>query len=327
MAALKYKTFAIGTVGSPYTAGDGTLVLSAGHGSRFPTTGDFWIRIANANHTIRKVTAHVDDTLTLAAGAQDGSIDLDAAQGTNVYWVMGEAALDQLRADLCQTGADADKAAAKAGSLYLPNDGLYLRRDTGAAFASWGPIFPMVEPVLADFAWVNQGGATAVTTQGGICLTASAGASANLRILKRAAPVSAYTIEAAFLPRAVGANYKRVGIGFRHSSSGKLALWYFVYNSAWQLNHNTFDDAQLAGGASQFNVVLPCHGLTWLAIGDDLSTTRSYKFSADGKNWETLYTCNRTDSFTADEVLFVAGTDFDPTYQAAMTLVHWKQIA
>ena len=62
----------------------------------------------------------------------------------------------------------AEPAAAADGKLFLPSDGAWIERDTGAAWAPWGPLYPMTKPVNGDFVWINQGASTVNQTYGGI---------------------------------------------------------------------------------------------------------------------------------------------------------------
>ncbi len=52
------------TLGSSYTAGSGTMTLTAGNGAYLPSSGDFWLSYNNGSGTIRifKVTARSTDT-------------------------------------------------------------------------------------------------------------------------------------------------------------------------------------------------------------------------------------------------------------------------
>lgn len=97
--ALQYiggPNFQAGTLASGYTAGGASLVLTSGHGARFPSSGDFWVRV---DDEVLQVTARSTDTLTVT-GAQDGTIAANHSASADVYWVLGVEGLDQLRADI-----------------------------------------------------------------------------------------------------------------------------------------------------------------------------------------------------------------------------------
>jgi len=215
------------------------------------------------------------------------------------------------------------QAAASAGRLFLPSDGFYVERDTGAAWAPWGPIFPMTPPVSGDFAWINQGGASIDTTYGGIHLYGPADAAINLRIRKKAAPATPYTISCAFLPHLHGVNNNSCGLLWRESASGKVGTLEFLWAGSFQLhirkwtNETTYSASYLAlGGLSFINLV-------WLQISDD-GVNRICRWSNDGQHWYVLHTVARADFLTADEVGFMVHAQ-NATWPAAMTLLSWKQ--
>jgi hypothetical protein len=181
--------------------------------------------------------------------------------------------------------------------------------------------------VDGDFSWDNQGSATAVTTYGGIVLTAPA-STANIRIRKKAAPATPYTITAAVLVLAHDTANWEAGLCFRQSSDGKLVVFGPTFQSsnmylavqkwtsptAWSANYATPGIAR----------VLPLGGVIWLRIEDD-GTDRKCWASANGKTWgDALHTVGRTDFLTADEVGFFADTQ-TASKGVELTLLHWSQ--
>lgn len=215
------------------------------------------------------------------------------------------------------------------GDLFFPSDGFYVERDTGAAWVPWGPLFPMTAPVDGDYAWINQGGASVSTTKGGIFLNGPATAGNNLRIRKKAAPSTPYTITAAFFtlsdPRAT-ANVGRAGLVFRQSSDGKLHGFFLYFNGVpIELFSSKFTDATtFSAHYPGFGVALQQRGgLYWLRIADD-GTNRKGSISSDGQNWVEVHSVSRTDHLTADEVGFFVNAN-DATYGVGMTLLSWKQ--
>lgn len=224
------------------------------------------------------------------------------------------------------TGTDASKPTTPAGDLYLPNNGFQIYRPNGSSAIPWGPIFPFTAPVDGDFAWINQGGASVTTTNGGIYLAGPAGAGNNLRIRKKAAPSAPYKIEAAFLPNSYPIDNTCMGLLFRNSGAGTIAMirlvhvatdgGFVIYISKWT-NATTFS-ANYAGPFRWHNP-----GIIYFRIQDD-NTNRISEVSGDGQNWITLHSVGRTDFLTADEVGFGVES-FNATGPANMTLLHWKQ--
>lgn len=105
MASLKYiadSSLQTVTLGASYTAGSGSMTLTAGHGARLPSSGDFWMVYNDGAGTIRifKVTARSTDTLTVTADATEGSGDGNISSGETLRWGLTVAALTQLRSDI-----------------------------------------------------------------------------------------------------------------------------------------------------------------------------------------------------------------------------------
>lgn len=215
-------------------------------------------------------------------------------------------------------------AAGNPGDLFLPADGMTVERDTGSAWVPWGPVFPLTAPVDGDFAWVNQGGASVDTTRGGIYLLAPAGAGVNLRIRKKSAPATPYTITAAFLAEGLMLNNPWFGLLFRQSSDGKIAGFGIQRNTS---NTDNLYSVKYAD-ATTFSALYTGVGyktscLYFFRIADD-GTNRICSFSCDGQHWQTFHTIGRTDFLTADEVGFWVNAE-QGTWPVGVTLLSWKQ--
>ncbi len=215
--------------------------------------------------------------------------------------------------------------AAKNGRLKFPSDSFYILRDTGSILAPWGPIFPMTEPVDGDFAWVNQGGASVVTTNGGIHLNAPASGSNSLRIRTKSAPSTPYTITMAFIPKIYQESAHMCGLVFRQSSDGKCVIF--------GLNFNTTDKWRFLGekwnSPTSFNSAYttpenPLLTNTWFfRIADD-GSNRIMSFSYDGQNFMTMHTVGRTDFLTADQVGFFADSA-NASHDCGITILSWVE--
>ena len=325
MATWKYNSLAVSTLASGISSGATSLSVQSGDGAKYPTAGDFWlhIHVAGSYGEIAKGTARTSDSITISRG-QEGTTAVAHNGGELVELIVSAASLDQLRQDIHQTGADASKSAEKAGNIYLPNNGYQLYRDTGSVFAPWGPLFPFVPPVDSEFAWVNQGGASVTTTNGGIHLHAPAGSGNNMRIRKKAAPATPYTITAGFLPMVGPANYSGCGLCFRQSSDNKLHILNWQCNNTLRFiiskmtSHTAFDAvyAECATGNLGANPM-------WMRIADN-GTDRKCFISANGRNWIEIHTVLRENYLIADEVGFFAESN-NSGYDAGMTLLHWEQ--
>ncbi len=221
-------------------------------------------------------------------------------------------------------------AADAVGDLWLPTNAPYILR-RNAADTDWvpyGPLYPMTLPVDGDFAWINQGGATVDATKGFIYLFMAAGSTGqNLRIRKKSAPATPYTITAAFQCTSVtagGASEVHLGIGFRQSSDGKLhTLTVDPFSTATRLWSTKWTSATVF--SAQYTTLLltePLGQLLWYRIADN-GTNRICSISRDGQNFMTFHSIGRTDFLTADEVFFyVSGSN--AAAGIAMSLYSWK---
>lgn len=326
MSTLKYiadGNLMTVTLASNYTAGDGHMHLTAGHGARLPSAGDFWIRASIGTLRVWKVTARSGDDITVTP-AQDGTSDGNLTAGAELKWVLGVAAFDQFRGDICQTGADAAKSPEKAGRLYLPSDGVYLRRDTGAAMAPWGPLFPFTEPIAAEFAWVNQGTASIDTTYGGLYFKGPAGTGVqNLIVLKKAV-TAPYTVVAAFLPIVFNVTAMGVGLVFRQSSDGKLVEFRCAGDHNWGLNKWTNATNYSASYISVQGSAIGRAPCVWMRIQDD-GANRICSLSVDGVHWYTYHTVSNTDFLTADEV-GMSLYNYNATWGPEALFLHWLNV-
>jgi len=218
-------------------------------------------------------------------------------------------------------------AASNDGNLFLPSDGFVVERDTGSVYAPWGPLFPLTAPVDGDFAWINQGGATVVTTNGGIHLNAPLGAADNVRLRKKAAPSVPYTVTALIVPKLRYGQYFSVGLAWRQSSDGKIIL-FGIGDLNGGSHPGAFEVAKMNSATSwnssyvqgQFIAVPP---FVFLRLADD-NTNRICSYSYDGQNFIEWHSVGRTDFMTADEVGFYAYLN-NGTYPAGLTLLSWKQ--
>ncbi len=194
-------------------------------------------------------------------------------------------------------------AAGSAGALFFPTDGYTVQRDTGAAWVHFGPLYYLNQTkVVSDFAWINQGGATATNSKGSIIMNVAGSVGSSIRLLKRTAPATPWTLTVAGILTGIGDNSIRMGVCYRQSSDGKLVYVAAGYAaSAFKMESYKFTNPTTYAGATYFSYnYLPFGGLIWLRIEDN-GTNRITSTSADGQNWLALHTVGRTDFLTADE--------------------------
>lgn len=280
----------IGTSGQVLTVSGGlptwqTISASGLSGTTAPADADYWVETANSTLSGEVVVGTTGITTAAYASRQ---------------------------------------AAAKAGRLFLPNNGFYIERDTGSAWASWGPIFPMTPPISGDFAWINQGSATISTTNGGIYISQPSGAEL-VHIQKKTKPSTTFTITAAFVGTVplTGSNFAGFGLTFRQSSDGKIHNFGVRNNNGvWSMNSFKWTDATtFSASYSESTMIIP--NIIWFRIADD-GSNRICSFSADGINFQQFHSIGRTDFLTADEVGFFINPN-NNNIAMGMTLLSWKE--
>ncbi len=276
------------------------------------------IRVTNGT-----LTDNTGGSVSIAIGA-------GGAPSTSTYWVEDADGGLSNEVVVGTTGITTTtyagiQAAAKAGRLFLPSDGFKLYRDTGAAWAPWGPLFPFVAPISGDYAWLNQGGAAVSTTNGGIHLSIPASASISFRGRDKA-KAAAYTITAAILPALIPANtvdtlglyfsdgtqLHTFGVGFSTGVAGS----YYLLSAKWNTT-TSFSANYTAASFSQFGPVV------WLRIADT-GVNRVCSISSDGQNFLTFHTIGRTDFLTATRVGF-GGSVTNASNAAGITLLSWQE--
>lgn len=331
MASWKYeKTATLGTVelDTGYTAASGTMVLVAGQGARLPSAGDFWLAWSTdytdpfATIHLFKVTARSTDTLTVTAETTEGGGDTNINAGQKLKAVMSISALDQLRQDICQTGALGSAAAEKAGALYFANDAPVILRDTGAAFAYFGPIYPHSGVPLAGWTFANQDSATQIAANGIIGINKlSAGTASAFTWLYRTAPSTPYTIDAHFnvMMSAEASAGDQMGSMFAFSDSvsgryhglllqlaGSMGIIIDKWNTA---STDAGGTDVLETSSSVLGQQWPfMHGSFWARLTYDGSTTITFGLSVDGYNYRTVYSTTPTHYLTnaPDRIAFGA---------------------
>lgn len=183
-------------------------------------------------------------------------------------------------------------------------------------------------PVNGDFAWINQGGASVtVNANGGIYLAAPANTGDSLRVRKKSAPATPYTITAAILVNMIAVDFQQCGLIWRQSSDGKLITYgYQVGNTAvgdFEFNSLDFTNATTFSASNTSSDYILGNTIVWLRITDN-GTNRTGSWSTDGYNFTAHYSEARTTFMTADEVGFFVN-ETNATSPASCTLLSWAQ--
>jgi hypothetical protein len=328
MATLKYSansSFQAGTLGSSYTSGGVSLALTAGHGSRFPSTGDFWVRVEDE---IFKCTARSTDTLTVV-GAQDGTAAANHASASAVTWVLAVAAFDQVRTDLGSMYdtyaniAAATPGANEVGKMAFSTNSLYSARWNGSAWQWFYNNSPVTLPPTAGWTWDNQGTATETQAGGYLYLNAPAVSGGNSRVRYRTAPAAPWTLTALVNANVNHLSNQQVGILVRGSGSGKLYLFgpgaSAAASQTTQVVKNN-NPTSWSGTPSSLNGPLPTAPM-WLQITDN-NTDLLFSYSRDGINFSQVYQDTRASFLTPDQIGYFAETQ-STSLLASLTLLSW----
>lgn len=199
-----------------------------------------------------------------------------------------------------------------AQSLYGVFSGLY-----GCGFR---------QPIqAASFVWVNQGTASCVDTGTGLSLLAPKGTGTNLRILKKSAPSTPYSISAVIRAFQYTGNYSTIGLCFRESSSSKIHVF---GRAAGELSggtglYSTKYTNETTYSADYASIAIrDCDPLI-LRITDD-GTYRKCLASPDGVTWIEIHSIGRTDFLTADEIGFFIMVQQN-TWDTIAFLAAWEE--
>lgn len=187
----------------------------------------------------------------------------------------------------------------------------------------WAPGLPehryTPPPALSTWTWVNQGIATAdELLPGTIYLDTGVGPGANVKMLARATPATPYSIITAFTALITNTGYSGCGVGWRESSSGKLALANLLFNYQFEYmkwgSPTAWSADYVMSRAFTWNPV-------WVRLSDD-GTNRTVDLSSDGVHWMNIHTVGRTDYLTPDQ-LVINGNPDGASGRAGLTLLSW----
>lgn len=252
---------------------------------------------------------------TILASSNSGAA-VNFGSGTKDVWINWPASAP---AYLNPTDAYANLVAFASGRIAFPTDGSSLLRDSGSAFAPWGPIFPLTPPVDGDFSWVNQGSATVDATKGGIHLNDPANASLALRVRVKTAPATPYAITAAVVVHLVG-TAGGGGLCFRESGTGELQT--FSFDPTPFLNIQKWDSPTVFN-SSYISRTFYNPWPLFMRIADD-GANRICSLSQDGQNFLQVHSIGRTDFLTADQVGFFAVSN-SASWNVGISVLSWKE--
>lgn len=308
---------------------DTVTSLDVASSAGFPTTGQFRILIESE---IMLVTAVASDTFTVTRGVE-GTVAASHSSGVDVTHILTAGALDKFVEDNVGKGAIGSRpSAAKAGRLYLPDDGLSMMRDSGSVWTPYGPVFKFKQPpALASFTGVNTtGGSTSVISdQGGIiAIRKPAQAGVNWSAWVKSAPSTPYTISAAFIANIAQASFQcDFGLCFRQAADpNKLECNMVRHTNITTRGVTRYSALTTAAADLKTPQNQMACGVWWFRIEDD-GTNRKHYCSVDGVNWSQMATTTRTTHITADQVGFFVdiATGTNMNWDAAVNLLSWEE--
>jgi hypothetical protein len=290
----------------------------------FPATGNFRIVIDTEIMLVTAVNAGTHQ-FTVVRG-QEGTTAVVHADQAQVAGVLTKAGLTQWTQENTQPILDvyANRPAANTvpGRTFYPTDGIAFYLSDGTNWNAVGPITPIHEITSSQFAWINQGSATAVWNNGSEFLTTPAAAADSIKIRKKTlAATSNYSALLGFSPALFSVNTAHCGLVLRESSSSKLITITFQFNTNWTLgvhrwtNETTYLSTDVIVSFAPLNYV-------WFKVVDD-GTNRGYYFSVDGINFKLLISASRTAHAVPNEGGYYVSSS-NATYTAAVSAFSWK---
>lgn len=291
------------------------VALTVQNASGFPSDGNFRILI---DSEILLVTSVAGNSFTADRGLEGTQVAAHDA-GATVRHIFTAGALETKFSETILTGPYNNiPAAGVTGRTYYCTDSPYMLVDDGLDWIHFAGGYQVTPPDIADFSWVNQGTATAVSTYGGL-LIADAVANSNtfdVAMLVKTPPSPSYSCVFGFIPYYTGIAYHLPATVQRQSSDGKLVTFRIgthanmylemVYDNA--SGPTSAASAQMIRGGSVF-VSYP----TYIKITDDGTTNRKYYISNNPYLFpQEYYSVSRTQYATPDQVGFCVNTFNQP---------------
>jgi hypothetical protein len=269
MAVEKFANLAETTLASGYTSGGASISVTSASG--FPTSGTFRVRLGNAGQTIYRIDSVAGTTFT--GGAEFN--DANANSGQTVKIVASRQVAERW--------------------LQAPSSGEILAYAGLSGVDRYGPAYPLLPVVAADFSWTNQGDASVVDS-GGVSMISAPNTTTNVRLRKKAkSGVFTITVLVAF-DQASG-NNSEMGLMLRESGTDKMV-------GLCQRDASLFSvqrwSSVTAIGSTLFNrSVGMTRGRAWFRMRND-GTNIISSYSVDGVNFTEVDSHAKTASFTTD---------------------------
>jgi hypothetical protein len=221
-------------------------------------------------------------------------------------------------------GSAPSPATGNTGRVVLPGTGFGLRRSTGSAYESFGPLVKFETPNFGSFSWINQGGsAVSSSSLGGVFIdTVAAEASENLRLMQASLSAAPWKITAAFYPYLTGSTPAECGIFLRNSTDSRIvtygasfgsSTWLRAVGTKWT-NETTVDSTYFT--TSYGLVAQPI----WFQIQDD-GADRVFRISMNGVHWHDVNSVVNSDFLSSRSQYGFYVSSRAGTTRAAMSLM------
>jgi hypothetical protein len=221
------------------------------------------------------------------------------------------------------------------GRFYFQdNPGLYIRRDDGDAWATYGTFFELYEPNETGFSWVNQQTATTSTTNGGVVLSSPAPllAGENINIRIKTAPTTPYIVKAGFIPTLYPANQTSAGLLLRENATNKIVFFRLMFDNTSTTktdlvvsvdrytNATTFFGNYTVASANIFK-----SPLIWFSVADD-GVNLTFSYSNNNIDYTQFFQVARNNFFTTgpDRVGYAINSN-TTSGNAIFTLLSWQE--
>jgi hypothetical protein len=271
-------------------------------GSVFPADGNFRL---TCSQEIMLCTARSTNTLTVIRGVE-GTTGASHSDATNIAHLLTAGGLTRWAQD---------------------NRGLWGYASQPAVGRITDASGDVID--VSDFTWVNQGTSTAVDQNGTIYVRIPTSGGENVRILKRTASGTPWSVITAIQPWGFRENVPNCGLIARESGTGK-----FIMASINAESGNVFCVAvYYMNSVTSFNSAALVRTKTllygryvWLKL-QDTGTNIVFSASNDGVEWHQVFSASRT-AFLAggpDEYGFYVNNNASTLYEMAMRVAHWSE--
>ena len=284
--------FPVGTIREFVRMGTGPLVIAAGSGVTLIKPADLNAK-ARAQYSSVFARKESTDTWRLLGDLEPAANTLSLAVEDSGF----EAVAAATRINFTGAGVTVTDAGGGEATVDIPGGG-------GGGGGNPNGVADTT-PTLTDFAWVNQGDATATQRSYGIGMKAPRNSADNVRALVRSAPSTPYSIAVRLRWINWRINYTPIGLAWRDSASGKLQVFSVGTTSSapsfelvnWT-NPTTFASTTVAPAPFSQN-----SSPEWMRLRDN-GTNRMCDLSTNGEDWTTIFSVGRTNHLTPDQVGF-----------------------